>query len=372
MVVDDEPATRLGVARVLRGFRHQLDEIPEEVTYAVTEASSGESAIDAMRRERPDIALVDYRLPGIDGLDVIDQIRQGKLDVMAIMISAYGSLDTVVTATSRGASNFLNKPFTPDDLRRVVGQATVRLLLARQAERLAEERRRARAHFIRVLSHELKAPLAAVEGYLRMIRSRQAGDDLSAYDRMLDRSMIRLDGMRTLIADLLDMTRLELEHRRRTVGNVDVAVLAKKAMEAAAPTARERQITIRLAAGPSATMCGDPVEIEIILNNLISNAIKYNRDGGQVLITIDANDDQLSLSVADTGIGIAERDRETLFNEFTRVRNEQTAGILGSGLGLSIVKRLAEGYDGCVTIDSKPNVGSTFTVTLSRQSAANA
>jgi len=370
MVIDDEPGTRLGISRALHDFRPRLDEVTEQIDYTVTEAESGESAIDRMRDDPPDILLVDYRLPGISGLEVIEQIRQRKLDALAIMITAYGSLDTAVAATSHGAYDFLAKPFTPDDLKRVIGQATVRLLLARQAEQLAEERRRARARLIRVLGHELKAPLAAVEGYLRMIRQRQAGNDLPAYDAMLDRSLIRLDGMRTLITDLLDMTRLEAGRRDRVLRQVDVASLARKAIDTVMPQAAARRIAIRLHATDPTTMLADPVEIEIMLNNLLSNAVKYNRDDGNVLVTIDGDEDRLCIAVADTGIGIADRDLPGLFGEFTRIRNEQTCGILGSGLGLSIVERLAGGYGGSALVHSEPNVGSTFTVALKRDCSA--
>jgi signal transduction histidine kinase len=108
----------------------------------------------------------------------------------------------------------------------------------------------------------------------------------------------------------------------------------------------------------------DRTEVEIILNNLVSNAVKYNRDGGTVDVMVENLDRGARITVADTGIGMDKDDQAKLFGEFARIRTRQTKHILGSGLGLSIVKRLATIYDGEIRVDSEPDVGSTFTVTL--------
>ncbi len=112
----------------------------------------------------------------------------------------------------------------------------------------------------------------------------------------------------------------------------------------------------------------DRSELEIILNNLVSNAVKYNRDGGRVDVTLERPGDDRPgwrIRVADTGIGLAPEDAARLFEEFVRVKNEDTRGIAGTGLGLSIVKRLAQLYGGDATVVSERGVGSTFEVRLS-------
>jgi signal transduction histidine kinase len=111
-------------------------------------------------------------------------------------------------------------------------------------------------------------------------------------------------------------------------------------------------------------MDADRGELEIILNNLVSNAVKYNRDGGSVLVTVDPVDHALRIAVKDTGIGLSKEDASRLFEEFVRIKNDSTRGIAGTGLGLSIVKKLAQLYDGDATVESEPGIGSTFTVTL--------
>jgi len=108
----------------------------------------------------------------------------------------------------------------------------------------------------------------------------------------------------------------------------------------------------------------DPTDMEIIFNNLVSNSVKYNKTGGKAEIIIDSNENDVIVYFTDTGIGITESDKENLFNEFVRIKNEKTKNISGSGLGLSIVKKVIELYNGTITVDSLPEAGTTFTVRL--------
>jgi signal transduction histidine kinase len=107
----------------------------------------------------------------------------------------------------------------------------------------------------------------------------------------------------------------------------------------------------------------------MILNNFVSNAVKYNREQGRVLVSAVPSGDSIRISVEDTGIGMTPEECKKLFNDFSRIRNEKTRHILGSGLGLSTVKKLATLYGGEVSVRSKPDVGTTFTITLQRNKA---
>ncbi len=222
--------------------------------------------------------------------------------------------------------------------------------------------------FISVLAHELKAPLGAIEGYLRILRDHSAGDDPAVYDLMIDRSLIRLEAMRKLITDLLDMTRIELGTRKRRLADMDAREVARAAIETLSTEAEAAKITLQLDAPEPQPMFADRGEIEIVFNNLISNAIKYNRPGGRADVKIAGDENTVTVQVSDTGIGLSPQDAERLFNDFVRIKNEQTRNILGSGLGLSIVRKLAALYGGAATVTSEHGVGSTFTVTLRRRS----
>jgi two-component system, sensor histidine kinase and response regulator len=357
---------RTAVERSLRGFKVNLPDVNGEVSFIVEQASTGEEALEKIKTSPPDILLLDYKLPGISGLDVLEQIAPLHKDLLTIMITAYASLETAVTATKRGAYDFLAKPFTPEELKNTVRKASTRLILSQQARKLADEKRKVRFQFISVLAHELKAPLSAIEGYLQIIDNHAAGNDIEAYDKIIDRSMIRLDGMRKLIIDLLDMTRIESGEKQRDLTDVCVTSAARRAIDTCLPEALKRNITINLLNDEPVIMTADSGEIEIILNNLISNAVKYNRDNGKVDVNVVDKDDKIVITVKDTGIGMTKEEAGKLFNDFVRIKNEKTRTILGSGLGLSIVRKLSTLYGGEATVSSEPDVGSTFTVVLNR------
>jgi two-component system, sensor histidine kinase and response regulator len=364
LVTDDEMGMRLGVTRTLRDFSVRVPDVNGNVSFVVDQAESGEEALDKIQRDSPDILLLDHKMPGISGLEVLDRLAGRESDMLTIMITAYASIETAVAATKRGAYDFLAKPFTPDELKSTIRKAAARLILAKQARKLAEEKRRVRFEFIRVLGHELKAPLNAVAGYLDILQKHQLGDALPAYDEMVQRSLVRIDGMRKLIADLLDLTQIESGQKHRQLARVDLSVPAAAALEAVAAEARARGIALQMNGGSPLWINADIHELEIIFNNLVSNAVKYNRDGGRVDVELRRRGSVVSIAVKDTGIGMSEEETAQLFGEFARIRNEKTRHILGSGLGLSIVKRLAMLYGGDVTVESRPDCGSTFTVTL--------
>jgi len=231
-----------------------------------------------------------------------------------------------------------------------------------------EEKRRRHTQFISVLAHEMKSPISAIEGYLQMIRSRSLGDELPHYDEILDRCLARIEGMRHLISDLLDLTAIESGQRRRAMTTVDLTEMARQCIENVMPDLLKRDIAIELDALEDMSMIADRTEIEMIFNNLISNAVKYNRDHGRVRVGLRIVGNEVKIRVEDTGIGMTPEECGRLFNDFSRIRNEQTRLIPGSGLGLSTLKKLAESYQGGITVKSQPGVGTTFLVTLRRNS----
>ena len=368
LVADDEAGMRMGVSRVLRDYAVALPEVDDEVGFTVEGVETGEEVLERTRTNPPGILLLDHKLPGISGLDVLDRLVEMDLEMLTVMITAYATLETAVSATKRGAYDFLAKPFTPDELKNTIRKTAGRLMLARQARKLAQEKRRVRFEFISILAHELKTPLAAVEGFLRILRDAKPGDDPKTFTHMIDRCVVRTEQMRKMVFDLLDMTRIESGQKKRDLIELDVCQVARQAIAACAPEAEPRNIRVELHAPDSATMLADEEELRIIFGNLLSNALKYNRDGGRVDVSVRAAEDTLVIAVEDTGIGMTEEEAKTLFREFARIKNEKTRMIHGSGLGLSIVRKLVQLYGGDVSVTSEPDVGSVFTVVLKRES----
>ena len=360
LVVDDEEALGIGVRRVLEPFRVPAGDTGGDVALEVRIAKSGEEALAVLEEFSADLVLLDYKLPGINGIEVLRRLAQNGRAPMVIMITAYASLETAVKATKMGSYDFLAKPFTPEELRYVVRKAAEHVLLRRHAEKLASERRRIRFEFLSVLAHELKAPLDAVEGYLDIMMEKATG----ANSQMLGRCLDRIGGMKKLIIDLLDLTRIESGEKSRDLRRIDLVGLLRRGVETQLPRAAKKDVRIDVDAPETLDFLADEGEMEIICNNLLSNAVKYNRPGGRVTVALRREADGITLRVQDTGIGIAEADRSRLFKEFVRIRNSETAGIPGSGLGLSTVRKLAMLYGGDVAVESVAAQGSAFTVRL--------
>ena len=181
---------------------------------------------------------------------------------------------------------------------------------------------------------------------------------------ILERCSVRIRYMRKMIDDLLDLTRIESGQKKRELSSVDLIKIVNLAVESVTPDTDARSISINIAGPPEMFIYADQSELEIVCNNLISNAVKYNRDQGTVTITIEKNDDVVRIAVSDTGIGLSDEEINRLFEDFVRIKNAKTRGIPGSGLGLSIVKKIAKLNGGDVRVESIPDEGSTFTVTL--------
>ena len=364
LIADDEEGMRLGIQRTVHPFRAVLSDLGVETTFETELAETGEEAIERIATAPPDILLLDYKLPGMSGLDVMARLEADKQDVLVIMITAYASIETAVAATKRGAYDFLTKPFRPDELQAVLKKATHHIIAHRRARRLAEEKRRVRFEFLSVLAHELKAPLAAVEGYLFQLRDHTKGDSLEPYEPQVDRMLIRLDGMKKLIFDLLDLTRIESGQKERDLSDVDLVDVARGVLETMQPEAGQRGVKMELHASGKVRVRADRSELEIILNNLVSNAVKYNHDEGRVDVTVESSGDHVAIRVKDTGIGMSPEEVGRLFREFVRIKNKKTRNILGSGLGLSIVRKLVDLYGGEISVESRPGEGASFLITL--------
>ena len=364
LVVDDEPGIRMGVSRILSKHSVSYPFMDEDYSFNCLEAATGEEAIEMIDRELPDIVLLDNKLPGIKGMEVLEYIRMKNYDIMVAMITSYASLEIAVKATDDGAYDFIPKPFTPQELKSSIDNITKQLFLRRITSKMKQEGKQIRYQFLSVLSHELKAPLNAIEGYLRIMHEKQAGNDIALYEQMIERAMDRIHSMRSLVMDLLDFTRIRLEKKEEKIMRVNMRELAKISISTVKPYAIQKNVEIKLDCPHDLYVDANPNDLEIILNNLISNAVKYNRNEGRVDVIISLEKKILKMIIRDTGIGLTEEEKDQLFHAFVRIRNEKTRHITGSGLGLSIVRKITEIYNGRIDVESEPDKGSSFMVSL--------
>jgi PAS domain S-box-containing protein len=229
----------------------------------------------------------------------------------------------------------------------------------RELDRLKDE-------FLALVSHELRTPLTSIRGYLEFLLEETDGLDpeharfLSVVDRNAER-------LQHLVNDLLfvaqvDAGRLTIQHAK-----VDLPSLAEEAVEAARVVAAAKQIDLRLDAEPMEPVVGDRARVAQLLDNFISNAIKFTPDGGHVTVRTWTEGDRAFVSVADSGIGIAAEEQARLFERFYRASSATERAIPGTGLGLAIAKAIVDAHNGEIHVESEVGRGTTFTVELPRE-----
>lgn len=222
-----------------------------------------------------------------------------------------------------------------------------------------------KSQFVSMVSHELKAPLAAVYGYLQLITDESYKIEREQVNSYMKRSMVRLDSLLKMVNDLLDISRMELKTVKREIEPVSLTEIINSVLGLFCQEIEKRNITILKEYGETASeIRADRDEITRLFTNLVSNSIKYNREGGTITISVNESEQNLFITVADTGIGLTENEQAKLFQEFYRAKNDLTKNISGTGLGLSIVKKIVESYQGKIEVNSVYGKGTAFTVSF--------
>lgn len=350
VVIDDDYAMRLSCRKIL-----------EKLGLEVETHDNGAHGLEAAARLKPALVVVDLKMPGMSGMEVIPRLRAIDPDIAIVVITGYATIDTAVEAMKSGAYDFLPKPFSPDELRLIVNRALERrslILCGRQAEL---EREVLKRRFISFVSHQLQSPLSAVHQYLDVLkRLEDSGGDPAQRRQWYDRSLARIEDLQALIRDWLTLAKLEggrLAERRE---RVELAPLVEAALAAHAAAAASAQVSLEARSSePGLAVSGDPAAIAILLDNLVSNAVKYNRPGGSVAVSLARLGEETELAVADTGVGVPEAARPMLFEEFFRADPEKS----GTGLGLAICRKVATDMGGGIAFESGEG-GTTFRVRL--------
>lgn len=222
-----------------------------------------------------------------------------------------------------------------------------------------------KSQFVSMVSHELKAPIAAVYGFLKLFNDdsiKLTPEQRKEYEL---RSMIRLDGLLKMVNDLLDISRMEMQTVHREIKRVCIHEVIASILELFQIDINKKGIQV-IFDQDKYKQCikADSDEITRLFTNLISNAIKYNREQGTITIQLSIYDDYLLTTIKDSGIGLKPEEKQKLFTEFFRAKNEKTKNISGTGLGLSIVKRIVDSYSGKIEVESDYGEGTTFKVFL--------
>lgn len=368
LVIDDEPGIREGCKRALtpQGFM-------------IETAQDGSVGLEKIRAGDYDLILLDVMMPGIGGIELLSLIREHDPNAVCIIVTGYATVQLAVDAIKRGAYDFLTKPFTVDDLLLAVrhGLEHRRLLLEEQrlkaleteAQQLAYEKRKleevekAKSTFIRLVTHELQAPIAAIQGYLQLILDGYAEPEKQRY--LLKKASARADEQIALIADLLVLSKLRETRQNQQKTEIQLDALLRQVIEPFETQAAEQGVLLQTEIEADIPpVRGSPAELKSLWTNLISNAVKYTLPSGSVAISLRQAQGQIVGRVSDTGIGIPPEARDRLFTEFFRGDNAKTLALRGTGLGLVIVKQAVENAGGQIWVESELGQGTTFTFVI--------
>jgi len=480
LVVDDELGMREGCRRIL-----------EAEGYEVETAEDGVAGLELFKRCSDfAVALVDLKMPRMGGMELIERMCELDDNVIALVITAYATIDTAVAATKHGAYGYLPKPFTPDELILPVKNGLEKRALSIEAKRLREERERrllevaferskcstiincmtdgvlvvnrdrqivlrnaaavrmipscaamalpchldslrsgdlrllveetfssignpvisskeisleqgtymvnaspvlepggetlgavavlrditalkkleaAKSMFVSMVAHEVKSPLAAIEGYLNVILGGAAGKDPERDRRMLKRCLVRSNTLRTMVSELINLTAIETGNFTLKRSQIEIARVVAEAADSCKEKAEEKCIQLSVSCAADVDSCpvlADRDAMFGVFRNLVDNAIKYTPRHGHVGVHVELNGVYVKVTVSDNGIGMSSVEKDKIFEEFFRAKNEYTAHVPGTGLGLTIVKRLVEMHQGKVSVQSTPGEGSEFVVNL--------
>jgi signal transduction histidine kinase len=344
LVIDDSVDDRMLYRRALTGaFGKRLN---------LTEEASGDNALDAIEHAEPLCVLLDYSLPGRNGIEVLKRIRAKHKHLAVVLLTGQGNEDIAVRAMKEGAQDYITKAtITSETLSHVVHAAIEHGAMQRRID----EQHEALEIFTNALAHDLKEPVRTICSFAHMIcQGKVAGAEQDEYMRHIRDAG---DRMGLLIDSVLSYTQLDgaAERKAETV-NLNEAVEAAKANLAA--QFRERGTTFGTENLPD--IAGNRIEIIQVLQNLMSNAVSHSPTPVHIWVCAAVEDDTVRVSVRDNGPGIAPEQQRRIFEPFRRLSRDNAH----CGLGLAICRKIVEAHGGKIECESDTGLGASFFFTL--------
>lgn len=362
-----------------------VDDLPEnlqvlaghltEQGYEILAATNGPRALALVRNRKPDLILLDIMMPGMDGFAVCRELKaeEDSSDIPVIFITARTDTGDILQGFELGAVDYITKPFRPPELlarvRTHLELKSSRDLFTtynKQLERISRHLRRLnedKNRFLSIVSHDIRGAFGNVISVSRLLTDEEPVEEEDASQLLTDIG-IEAEHMIALAENLLNIDAIERREIRLQSEHVDTQPLLDFAIQAHQMASQAKTITFQLQCDNSAIR-GDLTACRQILSNLVSNAVKYSPPESQVWIEAARDGDGLvRLSVRDEGQGISAEDQKKLFRPFTRLTRKAESIEHSIGLGLSIVRLMAEGMGGSADCESRPGEGATFFVRL--------
>ncbi|MEO5349063.1 MAG: hybrid sensor histidine kinase/response regulator [Magnetococcus sp. YQC-3] len=349
LIVDDEP-TNLDI------LVHLLQE-----EYRVVVAKNGQQALQrAHATPHPDLILLDIMMPGMDGFEVCQQLQAEKATaaIPVIFITGQVSFQDETRALALGAVDFIRKPFNP-----AVTSARIRTHLAIQQQKARLlELNTLKNKFLGMAAHDLRNPLNSIMGLSEMMLSL----DMEEHEKkQFTQTIYKVaQQMLVLINDLLDVSVIESGQFAVALQPGDLATLVSERVQLLQFMAKKKNVTIHTSLHATPETFFDLERMAQVIDNLVSNAIKFTPPDTEISVRTDRQDGHLRLQVSDAGPGIPDAERDRLFGVFQKLSTRPTAREKSTGLGLSIVKKIIDAHAGSITATNNPERGATFTCLL--------
>lgn len=354
LIVDDTPAN-IDV----------LDQFLEKEGYKISVAPSGEAALDLAARIVPDLILLDVMMPGIDGFETCLRLKADTATrkIPIIFITAKNETEDIVKGFSLGGVDYITKPFRQEEVRARIHlhlkmQRLMRALEAKNTK--LAELNDLKNKFLGMASHDLRNPIAAIQGFSNLLLDHGKILPEETKEEFLQSIHKASQNMLTLLEDLLDISIIESGKLDLRFQRSSLKQLVEERVRMYQVMADRKNITTHLDIGEVAEFDFDPNRIGQVIDNLLTNAIKFSPSGKSIYISLEIKDKLAKFSVRDQGPGISPEDQDKLFKHFQKLETKPTGNEISHGLGLAIAKKMVEAHKGKIAVDSHFGSGATF------------
>jgi signal transduction histidine kinase len=337
----------------------------------VTPATSGEQALGLAAAKKPDLILLDVQMPEMDGFEVCRRLKDNPLTqkIPVIFLTARTESEDIMTGFMLGAIDYITKPFRADE---VLVRIKNHLELKKSGDIInaqnihLKELNATKDKFFSIIAHDLKNPISNFRDLTKVLSENYyllSNDDKIEYLKMMSKSS---DKLYSLLENLLDWSRSQRGVIQFNPTILDLNYLIQNLTSLMKPMYEAKNISLNLALPKDCEFEADVNMINTVLRNLVSNAVKFTPNDGEILIAAKSHDTYIEVSVKDNGVGIAEENIERLFKIDENVTTPGTCNEKGTGIGLILCKEFIEKHKGRIWVESKPSQGAVFTFVIPR------
>ena len=334
--------------------------------YAITVALNGEDALkSAFSDNPPDLILLDVVMPGIDGYEVCQQLKEDNRtkDIPIIFVTAANEVSEEAKGLELGAVDYVTKPYNPNLLKSRIKNhlrlRTAMLEIELQAQKLKvnnnelKKLSQLKNQFLGMASHDLRNPIAFIQMTADLIIDGET--ELAEEEKLQLLTSIRNKSvfMLSLLNDLLDVSIIESGNLVLNFEGININSYLKEMIEQQQIIAARKKIRVILKGTETPIKVkADPLRLHQVIDNLVSNAVKFSPPNSKIIITVTSNEDRCRIEIKDEGPGIIENDRKRLFQDFARLSAQPTGGEKSTGLGLAISRRVIKAHGGEIGVES--------------------